>query len=147
MHMSQSDHSFLMKAAQGGLAEVRLGELAKGKASSDKVKELADQIVKDHTKANDSLKPIAEKHNMPMPTTLDAKHQALYDRLNGLSGAAFDRAYVDEMVKDHQKDVPAFEREAERGADADLKAFAAEYAPALRKHMQMAQETKTALGK
>ena len=92
------DTSFAMKAAQANFAEVELGKLAQQKASSDDVKKFAQMMVDDHTKALDDLKSSAGTHNITWPTTLDAKHKKLSDRLSKLSGAAFDREYMQAMV-------------------------------------------------
>src|SRR5579875_627875 len=103
--MKSADMSFAMKAAQGGMAEVQLGQLAAQKATNPDVKAFGQQMVDDHTKANDDLKSVAQGENITLPASLDAKDQAEYTKLQGLSGAAFDRAYVKDMVKDHEHDV------------------------------------------
>lgn len=139
--ISTADRKFAMEAAQGGMAEVQLGQLAKDKASSDAVKQFGQKMVDDHTKANDKLKSIAEQSGITLPTTIDAKDHADMDRLSKLSGESFDRAYMDHMVKDHKKDVAAFQREANSGKDANLKQFAADTLPALQEHLRMAQDT------
>jgi putative membrane protein len=98
-------------------------------------------MVADHTKANDELKEIASKKGITLPTSMDAKSQATYDRLSKLSGAEFDRAYMRDMVADHKTDVNEFKQESERGTDPDLKAFAAKTLPTLQEHLQMAEST------
>src|SRR5689334_15410130 len=95
-----ADSTFVTKAAQGGMAEVKLGNLAKEKAESPDVKNFGQTMVTDHTKAGDELKQIASSKNITLPTDIDAKDQAKYDRLSKLSGAAFDRAYMRDMVAD-----------------------------------------------
>src|SRR5947199_10744429 len=103
-----SDKTFVKKAAEGGLAEVELVQLAAQKATSDDVKKFGQRMVDDHSKANDELKSIAGNKNITTPQDVDAKHKALMDRLSKLSGPAFDRASMSEMVKDAQKDVNDF---------------------------------------
>ena len=76
-----------------------------------------------------------------MPAATDAKHKATRDRLAKLSGDAFDKAYMRDMVMDHQHDVAAFKREAESGKDANLKAWAAKTLPTLLDHLKVAQDT------
>jgi putative membrane protein len=134
-----ADSTFATKAAQGGMAEVKLGNLAQQKASSPDVKNFGQTMVADHTKANDELKQIATNKGITLPTGLDAKDQATYDRLSKLSGAEFDRAYMRDMVSDHKTDVSEFKREADHGADADLKAFASKTLPTLEHHLSMAE--------
>jgi putative membrane protein len=137
-----ADQSFAMKAAQGGMAEVDLGNLAKDKASSDAVKNFGQKMVDDHTKANNELKDLAAKQNITLPTSLAAKDQAEKDRLSKLSGAAFDRAYMKHMVADHRKDVAEFKKESSSGKNADLKAWAGKTVPTLEEHLKMAEDTE-----
>ncbi len=135
------DTQFIMKAAQGGMAEVRFGELAKGNASSDAVKQFGQKMVDDHSKANDELKQIASNKGVTLPSDLDAKDKAEYDRLSKLKGAAFDRAYMQFMTRDHRHDVAEFRQEAEHGSDPDVKAFASKTLPTLEEHGKLARQT------
>ena len=144
--VAAADTAFAKEAAVGGLAEVELGNLAKEKASSNDVKQFGDRMVTDHSKANDELKQWAQQKNVTLPTALDAKHKATRDRLAKLSGDAFDKAYMHEMVTDHQKDVAAFKKESTSGRDADLKAWAAKTLPTLQEHLKLAQDTATKVG-
>ncbi len=141
------DSSFVTKAAVGGLAEVKLGQLAILKASNGDVKSFGQQMADDHGKANVELKDLAAKKGFTLPTDVDAKHQATYDRLSKLSGAEFDRAYMQEMVADHNEDVSEFRREANSGSDADVKAWAAKTLPTLEHHLQMAESTNAKVKK
>jgi putative membrane protein len=135
-----SDQEFVKKAAQGGLAEVKLGELAQEKGSNSAVKDFGKRMANDHKMADDQLTAAASKENMTVPADLDRKDQALYDRLSNLSGDDFDRAYAREMVKDHQKDVAEFQREAQNGKDPAIKNFAAQTLPTLQDHLRQAHE-------
>jgi putative membrane protein len=139
--MTMADSSFATKAAAGGMAEVKLGELAKTNASSADVKTFGERMVTDHTKANEQLKQIATTKGITLPTSLNAKDQATYDRLSKLNGAAFDAAYMKDMVADHKVDVNEFKREADKGMDTDLKQFASSTLPTLQEHLQMAEST------
>jgi len=98
-----SSTSFVHEMAADGMAEVQLGQLASQHAANADVKAFGEMMVKDHTKANDELKPIAQKLNVTVPTDLDQKHKALYDRLSKLQGAAFDKEYINAMVQGHQE--------------------------------------------
>lgn len=141
------DHSFVEKAAMGGMAEVELGNLAQQKASSDEVKQFASRMVQDHGKANDELKQIASAKGIQLPTALDKKHRGDIDRLGKMSGAQFDRAYMSHMVDDHKKDIADFKKEASGGKDSELKAFASKSLPTLEEHLQLAQKTNDAVKK
>lgn len=131
------DSKFAMEAASGGMTEVQLGQMAKDKGSSQAVKDFGQKMVDDHGKANDELKQIAASKNMTLPTSPNAKDQATITKLSSLSGAAFDRAYVKDMVMDHKKDIAAFQKESTTGKDSDIKAFAAKTLPTLQEHQKM----------
>jgi putative membrane protein len=137
------DETFAMKAAQGGLAEVQLGQLAAQKASNPDVKAFGQKMVDDHQKANDQLKQAAAKENIALPTEPAAKDKAEAARLEKLSGDAFDKAYMSHMVTDHKKDVAEFQREAKSGQDDQIKNFAQQTLPTLQDHLKMAQETSS----
>ena len=136
-----ADNTFITKAAEGGMAEVELGKLATSHASNDRVKQFGQKMVDDHSKANNELSQIASKKGVTVPTSLAAKDQATVDKLSKLNGAEFDKAYMDDMVKDHRTDVSEFQKEANSGTDPDVKAFAAKTVPTLQQHLQMAETT------
>lgn len=142
---AMADTHFAKEAAQGGMAEVKLGQLAQEKGSSDSVKSFGKRMVDDHSKAGDKLKEVASKENITLPTDIGAKDQATYDRLEKLSGAAFDRAYAKDMVADHQADVAAFRKEANGGKNDSLKGFASETLPTLEDHLKEAKEMMKAV--
>jgi len=96
-------------------------------------------MAEDHGKAGEELKKIAQDKGLAPPTELDGKHKTLHDRLAKLSGSEFDRAYMDEMVKDHRKDVKEFQREAEKAKDPDVKSFASKTLPTLQDHLKEAE--------
>ncbi len=144
--MKSADTTFAMKAAQGGMAEVKLGKLAADKASNSDVKAFGQQMVDDHSKANDDLKSTAEKEGMTLPTDVNAKQQAMYDRLDKLSGAAFDKAYVNDMVKDHEEDVKEFQKEANAGKDAQIKDFASRTLPVIQGHLDKIKSIQSKMG-
>jgi len=134
-----SDQAFLQEAADGGMAEVELGQLAMEKASSAEVKEFAERMVTDHGKANDQLKQIASRKGVELPSEPGGKNKAMKDHLAKLSGEEFDKAYMSHMLKDHKKDVAAFKAESENGQDPDIKQFATETLPTLEDHLKQAE--------
>jgi putative membrane protein len=140
------DVHFAREAAQGGMAEVKLGQLAQEKGSSDTVKTFGKRMVDDHSKAGDKLKEVASHESITLPSDLSAKDQATYDRLSKLNGAAFDRAYARDMVKDHETDVAAFQKEANAGKNDSLKSFASETLPTLQDHLKQAKEMMKTVG-
>jgi putative membrane protein len=133
------DKQFLKEAADGGMAEVELGQLAADKASSPEVKQFGERMVKDHSQANDQLKQLASQKGVTLPSSPSKKMQAKKDKLSKLSGDAFDRAYMADMVKDHKKDVAEFQRESTSGQDPDVKQFASQTLPTLKDHLKEAQ--------
>ena len=112
---------FIKKAADAGMTEVELGKLAAEKGGSDEVKDLGNQMAKDHSKINDDLKEVAGKMNMTVPSEVSAKHHAAIEKMSNLSGAAFDKAYVTAMVMDHEKDIAEFEKADKEIKNPDLK--------------------------
>jgi putative membrane protein len=137
--LSKADKEFVRHAAQGGMAEVELGKMAQQKAQSPEVKEFGERMVQDHGAANEKLKSVASSMGVDMPKNVGKEHKEAEDKLQKLSGAQFDREYMRTMVKDHQKDVKEFDKEAKSGKDAEVKSFAQETLPTLKDHLQMAQ--------
>ena len=135
-----TDTAFVKKAAQGGLAEVELGQLATQKASSEDVKKFGQRMVDDHSKANEQLKQVAQQQHIDIPTELNAKDKATKARLEKLSGERFDRAYMKDMVQDHRKDVSEFERASKTAKDPAVKSFVEQTLPTLREHLKEAQK-------
>jgi putative membrane protein len=144
--VAATDRAFAREAALGSMAEVDLGNLAKEKASSPEVKQFAERMVTDHSKANEELKDWAEKNHVTLPAQLDAKHKATRARLEKLSGAAFDKAYMRDMLSDHKTDVAKFKTESKSAKNADLKDWAGKTLPTLEDHLKQAQDTASKVG-
>ena len=123
--LSSKDMTFVKKAAQGGIAEVKLGEIAVKNGASDSVKQFGQRMIDDHSKANDELKQVASNKGITFPSDTDAKSKTIMAKLDKLHGAAFDAAYIKDMKTDHAHDIAEFRKEANSGRDADVKAFAA----------------------
>ena len=143
MKPSPADKQFMTKAAQGGMGEVALGQLAQTHGSSAGVKQFGQRMVTDHSKANAKLMQVAAKQGVTLPAAPGPEEQATKARLSKLSGAAFDKAYVSDMVEDHVKDVADFTKEAKTGKDPAVKTFAATTLPTLKMHLQMARSLKS----
>lgn len=144
--MRSQDTVFAMAAARGGMAEVEMGKLAAEKASSPDVKAFGQQMIDDHSKANEQLKSVADKQNLTLPGNMTGKQQAMYDMLKTKTGAEFDKAYVDAMVKDHEEDVKEFQREADKGKDEQIKAFAAETLPVIQGRLEKIKAIQSKIG-
>jgi putative membrane protein len=113
--------------------------VAQEKAASPDVKQFGERMVSDHTKAADQLKQVAEKEGVTLPDELNAKDAATQARLEKLSGEAFDRAYMRDMVKDHTQDVAEFRNEDKNGKDPNVKDFASQTVPTLEDHLKEAK--------
>jgi putative membrane protein len=144
--LAPADSTFVRKAAEGGLAEVKLGQLAKEKASSKAVKDFGDRMVKDHSKAGEELKEVASKKGITLRDSMNAKDKALYDRLSKLSGSEFDKAYMEAMIKDHEEDVAEFRRESQSAKDPDIREFTSKTLPTLEEHLRLAKDTGSKVG-
>jgi putative membrane protein len=128
--LSASDKTFMKKAAKGGMMEVTMGRVAEQKAQSDDVKSFGKRMVTDHSKANDELKSIASKKGVQLPSK---EHTGKWTS---------DKAYMDMMVKDHEKDLAEFKEEANSGSDPDLKKFADDTAKIVQEHLDLAKEVQ-----
>lgn len=137
------DTRFIHHAARDGKAEVDLAKLAQQKAASPEVKSVAQRLAEDHTKANQQLMQIAEQKGVQPPKGIGKKNNKLRARLEKLDGAAFDRAYLQEQVKDHQQDIQYFQREAGTLRDPQLQAFAQQNLPVLQAHLQLLQQAES----
>ncbi len=142
----EDDAEFMVKAASGGMLEVELGQLATQKGGNTQVKEFGRQMIKDHGTANQELKNLATLKNITLPTSMSDKHRKHVEELSRLSGAEFDREYMELMKKDHKEDIKLFEKAANEAMDADIKALAAKELPVLRHHLQMAEQGETMSG-
>ncbi len=118
---AMEDKIFLRKAAEGGIAEVMLGQLAAQKGSSDEVKSFGQKMVDDHTRIDNEMAEIADSLGVRLPKSMNKDDQAEYDKLSGLSGNDFDMEYLSFMVKDHHKDLHEFRMEAASRADPTLR--------------------------
>ncbi len=137
---SMQDKAFVKKALEGGMAEVQLGNLALQKAQSDDVKKFAQKMVDDHTKLGDDMKQVAQEVSVKVPDGPSKKDKALMAKLQTMSGAEFDKAYMKAMVKDHQQDDREFKDEAQNATIPQVKEAAAKGEPIISQHLQMAQQ-------
>ena len=143
----EDDTEFAVAAADGGMLEVKLGQLAQTNASSSQVKEFGQSMINDHSKANEELMALAQQKNISLPQTLSDKNQKKYDDLLEKKGEEFDKAYTKFMVDDHEDDVDEFKKEADKGNDMEIKAWASGKVSTLEHHLEMAKAAKEAVHK
>jgi putative membrane protein len=140
--LSADDRQFVAQAAAGGMAEVQMGQLAQEKGQSDAVKQLGQTLANDHQQANQQLQSIAQAKQIDVPPSLDQRHQQKISQLQSKSGAAFDRAFIQEVIKDHTKDIAEFRTESNKTQDAALKDFTTSTLPTLENHLEMAKQAQ-----
>jgi putative membrane protein len=138
--LSDADKDFMMKAAQCGIAEVNAGQMAATKAAGNDVKNFGNRMVSDHGKANDELTQLATSKGVTLPTETDADHKKAADALATKTGKAFDKAYMTDMVKDHEAVVAAFQKESTDAQDPDLKSWVTKTLPTIQEHLTMAKQ-------
>lgn len=138
--VADMDRDWAMKSADGGMMEVQSSELALKTSSSQAVKDFAQMMIDDHTKANNELKSLATSKGISLPAELGPEHKAKYDELAAKKGADFDKAYVATMDMDHQKTVQSFKDYSQNGTDTDMKGWASKTLPTLEHHAMMVKD-------
>lgn len=139
--LGKEDQDTVTKIAQANIAEIQAGQMAAQKGTSSAVKSFANQMVSDHGKAGDELKSLASNKGMTLPTDTDAEHKAAADQLSKTAaGLPFDKAYMDAMVKDHEKAASVFEKTSKDAKDPDLKNWASKTLPTIQNHLKMAKD-------
>jgi putative membrane protein len=131
------DRLFAVVAAESGMAEIAVSQLAAERASSEEVKRMAQQMIQDHSQANQQLMSAAQTVQAPMPRGLSPSKQADLAILATKQGAEFDKAYIDQQLAAHICSVALFRAEAEQGRNPELKQLAAQTLPKLEQHLQM----------
>jgi putative membrane protein len=134
-----SSETFIKKASQDGMTEVKLASIAQQNSQSEDVRKFAEQMQADHGKANSELQSIATAKHVTVPESLDAEHQAIVRELSGKKGADFDAAYASHMVAAHKKAVARFESAA-HSQEKDISGFAAKTLPTLEHYKGMADD-------
>jgi putative membrane protein len=136
--------SFASQAAVIGKAEIELAQVALNSTKNEDIRKYAERMVRDHTAADQKLRKIAQKENLQLPQTLDAKHQKEKQRLSSLRDEAFDREYKKHMEQGHQEAVALFQSASQdEQMPEDLKDFAASSLPTLKRHHEMAQKLES----
>jgi putative membrane protein len=143
--VDQPTSVFMTKAADGGMSEVQMGQIAQQKGSNQRVKDFGSMMVNDHSKANDELKSIAGQKSVTLPDSISAEHKKMMTDLQKKKGKDFDKAYIDMMVDDHQKDVSEFEKASNETKNPDVKSWIDKTLPTLRMHLDSAKAIQGSL--
>lgn len=139
---TDDDKKFLADASQGSYDEIQLGKLAEQKATNPDVKAFGQRMVTDHTRLNEKMKPYANEWGIAAPTALSSDAQKEYDKLNGMSGADFDKEYMSDMVSDHSKDLDAFTKEVKDTRDTKFRTTVEQGKSVVAAHKNMAYDLK-----
>ncbi len=138
--VSSRDTNFVMQAGQTGMLEVQLGRLAVQRGSSSAVKQYGQQMIDEHTRANQELMQLAMQKGVELPKQMSDQNKALSDRLSRLSGTSFDAAYKQAMIDSHNQAIALFQAQSQQGQDPQLKAWATQKLPNLQAHLQMVNQ-------
>lgn len=139
MALAPVDRTFIEGAARDGIAELALARLARRQAHREDVKQFAAMLENDHVTAHEDLEALARTRRLALPASLEHKHQRRMAALARVSGAAFDRQYLELMVDMHRKAVADFRRQARIAKDAGVRGYAAKSLPALERHLKEVQ--------
>lgn len=144
--MSKGDEKILQGMAQANIDEIEAAKLAQSKSQNDQVKSFAQQMIDDHTKALNDVQQLAQQKGVTLPTEPDAKHKAMSTKLEAMSGAAFDKAYMSQAgVSDHKAVHSKLMSDEKKAKDADLKALAQKMLPVVEQHLKSAEQDKSAM--
>jgi putative membrane protein len=145
--LTDTDKDFVTSAGKGGKAEVEVAQDAVTHATNADVKAFAQQLVQEHTKANDELTQLASTKGVTIPGEVESKMKEAKERLMKLTGKSFDQAFLKQMVDDHTSTIKSFEDESKAAADPDIKKFAENTLPTLREHLKKAKDLQAKVGK
>jgi|SRR5579884_359102 len=150
VHAANQNHSteqtFAAELAHSNVAEIEMGKLAQEKGADSDVRDFGAKMVTDHTRLNNSLKEWARSNHVSLPTGLSTAAADQKRKLEGLTGKAFDSAYISDMVNDHRHDVDRVEKISRTSDDPQVKQLAQDVLPTLQEHLQLAEKAAGKLG-
>jgi putative membrane protein len=141
-----ADMPFIREAASSNLMEIRLGQLAQTKATNQSVKQFGQRMVSDHTNMQNQLTSAISGGGQSFTPSLDSRHQRQISRLEGLSGAEFDRAYMTLMIRGHQEDVRNFQTQSQSARSSQVRTLASNSLPVLQQHVSLAVQVGNQVG-
>jgi putative membrane protein len=142
-----ADQQFATAASDGGMLEVKLGQLAMKNGRTKEIRDFGKTMVADHSKVNDELKALAKNKGLKIPAGLSRSKQQLYDSLAAVKDDKFDMVYMNMMISSHEETVDLFQTQTNKGKDPELKKWADQKIPALKHHLRMSQALFPALEK
>ena len=144
--LSAADKLFVVRAADGNMAEVMTSQMALKKAGNGETKQIATQMIQEHGQAQAELTQLAQQKGVTLPPTVGPTHQIISKALGTMSGSRFDQAYLGAQVDDHENTIALFQQEIAAGQDPDVKAYAAKYLPKIVGHTAMIYGAASGVG-
>ena len=142
--VTATEADFLKTAAASNLAEIEMAKLALKKSDDPKIKEFAEQMVKDHGEANKNLEALDKRSNIPFNPEISKEDKITYGKLEELKGEEFNEAYVKNAVSDHKKDSSDYKSGMNKVADRDVLDYIKKFDPIIEQHLQMAHKLEKA---
>ncbi|KAA9331377.1 DUF4142 domain-containing protein [Hymenobacter busanensis] len=141
----ERDAEFMVNAATNSLLAVELGKLAQQKTARPEVRTFAQNLLRDHAALNTALAGVATQKGLAVPKSLGDEQQDTYQELAGLTGADFDRRFLQVSAEHYDESADDFEDMSDDAYDGDIRALAAKYAPALSQYRDQAKQLEDAL--
>lgn len=129
--------SFIHSGLEAGQAEIKASEMAVASSKNQHIRDLAKMMITDHSQAGDELQNIAINNKVTGDDSVSTDHQKAIANLKTLSGSAFDKAYIQMMVTDHQKAIELFTK-AKTDKLETIQNFAQRVLPTLKVHLDSA---------
>ena len=144
--LAAEGENFVDEASAKGIAEIETAKMALDKGTSEDVKQFAQMMIDDHTKANQELAQLAQAKDLEMSdeATLMDKAKAMILKLR--DGENFDEAYANNQVVAHEQTIEMYQDYVEGGENADLKQFAQKTLPKLEEHLKQAKDLQAKHG-
>ena len=144
--LSAADKLFVVRAADGNMAEVMTSQMALKKAGNGEVKQVAQRMIQEHGQAQTDLTQLAQQKGVTLPPTVGPTHQVVSAALAKTSGTKFDQMYMGAQVDDHENTIALFQQEIASGQDPDVKAYATKYLPSIVGHTAMIYGAASGVG-
>lgn len=145
--LSSADQALMMEVATGGMMQLEVSKAAVQKATNEEVRQLAQAEVDEQTGLSAKLKEIADAKGAILPSAPDAETQAMVTKMQGMSGADFDKMYVSESgVKGHEKLDTVMSKVKSNASDSNLKDIEKAAHPLVKAHLKVAREIMTKMG-
>jgi len=143
--MTAADAQFVQAQLEGNMAEIQAGQLALQRSQDQNVRNFAQKMITDHGAANATLMVIAQRQGIPVPATLDSRHQQMLDMLSTLNGIAFDTRYIDGMILMHDATIQELDNQLVTGQSQILNVWVQNTRPVVLQHEALAHQIRVEL--